>query len=631
MASKKNSAEAYNQLFEDLKRGISIIDPVAFAETYLKLDSGESFKLSAPEWKYAADMWRFIALQADNPKAKPIVELKGRQVGATVKAGGISLFFTSSGLYGSEAGKPPIRVMHLFPTLGHVTQYTKEKLGPMIRNSTDNFVESRSLGHDPSAKGKLPEDTLGQKFFRGDNVLRVDSTGKDSDRIRGSSQDVLLFDEIQDISKKAIENAKKIAQHAKYGAKAEGLQLYFGTPKSSGSYFWQLWNNSDQRFYQLRCLSCKDYFFLYTLEDDDWNTIWIKDQEVRCPTCGFHQDKGEAIGLGRWVPTRLDSTGQRIIDYDQNKQYVGFHHNLMLMPIFSKEQVLKSWPKHNPNASERAWKNETLGDFYSGAGLPLTMEDIINNALDDTRGLSKAINDKSGKTMLLGMDWGGIDDSDEDNDTASKQSSIVKGQSYTTAVILSVDQTGTFTIENAFKLKKNDLMYHVGVVDKVFKLYRINQAVADQMWGQQTVRYLQLDMSLRNRFLGCINSGNINKQFSYDPKYLRITVNKDLMIEEIFEMIRRGKIKFPSKGLAWDQIYWLAEHCTSMETITRMKNDNLVKKYVKGSKPNDGLMALMYAVIAYKYLATGAFKTVSDVNINQVKRPMPSLAHIPRL
>lgn len=620
--AKKDPA-TYGELFEDLKRGVSLFDPVAFAENYLKLDSGDKFDLTSSGWKYMADLWRFIALQAENPSTKPIVECKGRQVGATTKAGTLGLYLTSSGLYGSEVKKPPIRVMHLFPSLKHVKQYTKEKLGPMYRNSTNNFISSRSLANDPNAFGKVPDDTLSEKFFIGENILRIDSVGKDADRIRGSTGDVLFMDEIQDAPRRAVENAKKIFQHAKYGAKAEGIQLFFGTPKNTSSYFYEMWNASDQRFYQLSCTSCDHKFFLYNLEDDSWNDIWVEKNTIKCPSCHFHQSKMEAVDRGRWVPTRVSPSGKRVVDFNQDKPYIGFHHNLMLMPIFEKENVQKSWPKYNPNASERAWKNETIGAFYSGGGQPLTMDDIVQNALDETRGTSKLIPAGTSKTITLGVDWGGIDD-EEDG------AGITRGKSYTTAVVLSVDTSGIFTIENAFKLAKNDLMYLADACDKLFKTYNIHQAVADQMWGQQTVRYLQLDMNYKNTFLGCVNSGNINKMLSYDPKYLRVTVNKDQMIDEIFDLIRRGRIRFPAKGLAWEKIHWLAEHCTSMETETRSKDGNLVKKYVKGAKPNDGLMALMYAVIAYKYLSTGSFKSISEVSAPN-KYPKPILSYMPGL
>lgn len=620
---KQKEFSLYSDLFEDLKKGISLFDPVSFAENYLTLDSGEPFNLSTPGWKYMADLYRMIALQADDPEAKPVVLLKGRQVGATTMASVLSLFFTSSGLYGGEANKPPMKVIHLFPTLGQVGKYTKDKLEPTIRNSQNNFLGQRSLRFDPKLVGSVPEDTLTEKSFIGDNKLRIDSVGKDADRIRGITQDVMILDEIQDISRRAIDNCVRILQHSKYGSKGEGVQLFFGTPKQSGSYFWQLWNDSDQRFYQLNCENCDDFFFLYTLEDDEWTRIWVSDQTVRCPKCGFHQDKREAIGRGRWMPTELNREGKRVPAPYKKTRNIGFHHNIMLSPLFPKEYVLKFYPKFNPSASERAWKNEVLGDFHRGGGLPLTMDDIIANALDETRGTSKIIKDRTNKTIVLGMDWGDKDEDDEGEEGSTR------GKSYTTAVVLSVDINGTYTIENAFRLKKNDIMYRVEVVDELFKNYHLNNAVADYMWGAETVRYLQNEMGYKNKFIGCINSGNINKLYSYDPKYLRVTVNKDMMIDEIFGLIRRGKIRFPAKGLAFEQLRWLMDHCTSMETITRKRNDNVVKKYVKGATPNDGLMALMYAVIAYKFLATGGFKSSQEQVGDAGGRPMPLLGYMP--
>lgn len=630
----KDKIGPHSELFENLKRGVSLFDPVSFAENYLLLDSGEPFDLSSDGWKYMADLYRFIALQASssdgqktwNSKAKPVVLLKGRQVGATTMAGVLSLFFTSSGLFGGEVGKPPMKVIHLFPTLGQMSKYSKDKLDPTIRNSRDNFLSQRSLRFDPNLVGSVPEDTLTEKSFIGDNKLRIDSIGKDADRIRGITEDIMLLDEVQDVPRRAIENAIRILQHAKYGAKGEGVQLFFGTPKQSGSYFWQLWNDSDQRFYQLRCTHCEEYFFLYTLEDDSWLETWVSGQEVKCPTCGFHQPKDKAIAGGRWIPTEIDKEGKRVPAPHKKANYYGFHHNIMLSPLFPKEYVLKSYPKFNPSASERAWKNEVIGDFYRGGGMPLTMDDIILNALDETRGTAKQIKDRSGKTVVLGMDWG---DKDEDDDTGDGAST--RGKSYTTAVVLSISQNGVYTVENAFRLKKNDIMYKVEIIDKLFKNYHIQTAVADYMWGQETVRYMQYDMNYKNRFMGCINSGNINKLFSYDPKYMRVTVNKDMMIDEIFGLIRRGKIKFPSKGLAFEQLRWLMEHCTSMETITRKKNENIVKKYIKGATPNDGLMALMYAIIAYKFLATGGFRTQRETWSDGGQRPMPLLSYAPSI
>lgn len=599
----------YGRIFEELKRTVSVIDPVAFAETYLTID-GRAFNLSDAGWRYMAEIYRSVAAQVESKDARPIVLLKGRQVGATVMATVLSLYLAASGLYGTKANKPPIRIMHLFPALKTMTQHAKEKLDPMMNSSADNYILQKNLKHDDDA-AMTAEDTITEKYFIGFNKLRIDSIGKTGDRLRGTTQDVLLMDEIQDMSKLAIENVLRVLTTSPYGASTQGVQVYFGTPKQSGSYFWEIWNDSDKRFHQLRCLSCKDYFFLYTLDDEKWFDIWISGHTVKCPTCGTLQDKRNASDNGRWVAT------------NPGAKKIGYHFNILLSPLFTKENIIEYYPKTNPNASERAWRNETLGDFYSGGGVPLTFEDICNNALDDTRGTSKSIDDSKGKIICLGADWGHKEDTD---DPAEKN----KGKSYSCAVIISADAQGIITVENALRLKKNDLMYQTDTMSKLIEAYKIQQAAADFMWGQQTVMYMQRELQMKDKFLGCQNSGSLLKMVNYRESEYMVMINKNQMIEEIFTMIKLGKIRFPSKGMAFEQLRWLFDHMTSMESGTKVQGGNSVKTFEKGNTPNDGLMALMYAVVAYKFVTTNGFNNRFQDGPKNVKMPAPTLGRIQR-
>jgi hypothetical protein len=612
MATRREEVEIQEGLFTDLKKELSAFDPVAFAEQRLTIDQNPFNMSEGSGYKFLAEIFRSIASQAENKKSKPTVILKGRQVGATIMAAVCSLYFTSSGLYGGESGRPPIRVLHLFPTIPIMHKYVKDKLEPMMRNSQDNFIAARSMKADKEAvrTGMVSEDTLTIKSFKGDNRIRVDAIGKDADRIRGLTQDAILFDEVQDMTKAAIENALRILTAAQYGPETKGIQMYFGTPKESGSTFWSLWQDSDQRYYQLRCSSCEDYFFLYQYGSDSWKEIWVRGQIVRCPTCGCEQDKCHAIDAGRWQPTREPSL----------TRYTGYHVNIMLSPRFTKEMVEDFDPEHNPSRSERAWKNETLGEFYSAGGMPLTMEDIVHNAIDETRGVSRGVKDDTSKIYTLGIDWGDKSlDGDDD---------MQRGQSYTAMVVTSMNHNGVMTIENAFRLRDNSFSHRVKVVEELFKRYRIRNAAADYMFGNDVVNFLQVERGYRSRLLGCINSGTLGKTLSFDPKLTRVVINHHLMVDEIFSMIRRGKVKFPVMGSSWDHLLWLMQHCSSMEVKMGMKADNYVKRFVKGSTPNDGLMALMYAVVAYKFIATGGFK-VQKTDHKASTFPKPMLAYAP--
>lgn len=956
-------SDSHNELFDRLRQELALFDPVAFAEQYLTID-GKPFNMSGAGWRYLAEVYRSVAAQATNKQSKPTVILKGRQVGATVMAAVLSLYFTASGLYGTGENSPPIRVLHLFPTIPIMHKYVKDKLEPMMRQSQGNYIELKGLSKDDVHHAVGQDDTLTVKTFKGFNKLRTDAIGKDADRIRGLTQDCIMFDECfpydqcvetedgkekigvifdrmqagkkvpmvktynesmdkfeyksvlnawkrgekplieiscgkrrirctdnhrfltmngwkqagelevgdliktaidgqiyvralnddqhqivlgsflgdghlsqyknaryrlkvthgisqsdycmwkasmfgtdvsfvekngysqkpaikfgtkmfgmknlpktktecpqwvldeldhrglavwfmddgsiqsydkqgaristcsfdeesqkriveklqsfgiksryekycgyyyillskeghkklsnlispyvhdsmlykldidraplkyqwdsnfrehgyecvdsvketskveevydievadnhnfivtpkknsknlggliahncQDMNSGAIENALRILTAAQYGKPTQGIQMYFGTPKESGSKFWQLWQDSDQRFYQLRCVSpsCKDYFFLYEYGSDSWKETWVEGHTVKCPHCKTLQDKRIAVDGGRWIATRDEATSR----------YVGYHINLMLSPIFTKEMVMDYDPEVNPNRSERAWKNETIGEFYSSGGLPLTMEDIVTNALDETRGISKGVKEKTDKVYVLGVDWGDKSLSTEDD--------MQRGQSYTAMVVMSVNHAGVFTIENAFRLRKNGFTHRVRAVEELFEKYQIRNAAADLGFGNDVVDYLQVDKGYKSRMLGCINSGTLAKTISFDPKNTRVILNKDRMIDEIFSMIRRGKIKFPVQGGSWDSLLWLMQHCASMEVKTVMKSDNYSKRYIKGSIPNDGLMALMYALVAYKFIATGGFAVRKQSHESSVF-PQPLLAFAPQI
>jgi hypothetical protein len=67
-----------------------------------------------------------------------------------------------------------------------------------------------------------------------------------------------------------------------------------------------------------------------------------------------------------------------------------------------------------------------------------------------------------------------------------------------------------------------------------------------------------------------------------------------------------------------------------MESSIRTIGGQPVKTYIKGPSPNDGLMALMYAYMAYKFDATKGFSIKPGINGNEQSAPKPILAHLKR-
>ncbi len=579
-----------NEVFDLLKNSVLDLDPAYFVQSNLTLD-GMDFRILGNGWRFMVDIYRYIALQATQKTGKPIVIKKGRQVGATMMAGALDLYFTNSGLF----TKPPVRVLHLFPALAQVKKFSQDKLETMIRTSKDGFIESNKLS------GQNAVDNLTMKQFE-TGTLWIDSLGADGDRIRGMSTDIIFFDEVQDMYGHAIANATKTLTASKYGPIGQGVQVYFGTPKGRNSYFSTLWDMSDQRYYHLGCKNCRKTFPFYMPDDDSWKDIWIHTDVIKCPLCKAEQTKVEAIELGKWVSIKPDS----------NCDMVGFHINQLYIPYFSRENIDKLMPENNPAQTERIWKNEVVGEFYSGAGMPLTKAEIYEKCRDQDRAFSHSIRPGE-KSVYLGVDWGG------------KSEETLGGQSYSCVVILSATQDGTLLVEHAHKLRKQGFSFKKDTIKEMYRRFAVSRGVSDWFFGQDVVHDLQRGYG--DRFLGAQGSGSLIKPIKYREDELIVSYNKDLMIEEIFDLFRKGKIRMPWKS--YEYLEWLIDHCTSMEAKIRVRGGQPIKSYSKGSIQNDGLMALMYAYMAYKFDLTNGF-TIKPGLTKESSFPRPILANVKR-
>lgn len=589
MISKEKTQQ--KEIFSQLKSNFLDYDPAYFIQNNLTLD-GEAFRILGNGWKFMADVYRYIAFQASQRNGKPVVICKGRQVGATVMAGALDLYFTNSGLF----TRPPIKVAHMFPAIALAHRFSQEKLEGLIRDAKGDFINKNKLV-SPNAAYNLTT----RQFNTG--TLVVESMGVDGDRVRGISLDVLFCDEIQDATTAAINNTTKTLTASKYGQIGKGIQVFFGTPKEKGSFFETTWDMSDKRYYHLGCKNCQETFPFYLSGSDSWKDIWIHGYTIKCPLCGTEQHKVEAIERGKWVASKNS----------EEAKYVGFHINQLYIPNLTREHINDLMPKNNPNQSERTWNNEVIGEFYAGVGMPLTRTHIEMYCKDPDRAFAIRIKPEDKRTYL-GVDWG--DKTDEHS----------KGQSFSCIVILSDAGDGTLLIEHAHRLRERSPNYKRETINEMYRRFGVKQGVSDIGFGQDIVRELQ--PIYNDRFLGAMGSGALINPIKYREDELLITYNKDLMIEELFEKIKRGKVRFPWKS--YEHLEWLIEHATSMGTGLKHRNGQEVKYYIKGSTPNDGLMALMYAYMAYKFDITEHF-TAKPGKKEESSLPKPTLAYIPRL
>lgn len=616
--------EQLNELFYNIREGLLNLDPVHFIENNLTLD-GKPFRLNGNGYKPFSDIYRYIGIKSLEKDAKPIVLVKGRQVGATTMAAALELFFVASRLFGT-AGRPPIRIMHCFPQLDLASAYTKTKLNTMITGALSSKVvkngRSKSVIEACLDKNMAANDSLFLKQFDGGNHIWIESTGLDANRLRGRTVDVIFFDECQDTKKEALANAKKILSQAQYGKTTQGVQVYFGTPKQSGTAYWEIWKDSSQQFYYLGCGSCKDFFPLYTPGSNEWEKIWLYGHIVRCTKCGFEQNKLDAAERGKWIS----------LNPGPNTHYVGYHINQLYNPRYTKEDIIAEKPENSAVNTERAYQNEVLGEFFAGSSAPITSDEIQTVCADMGRKFTKSIGLNESRRVYAGFDWG--QKADLSQLAVGEQESRSGGQSYSCGVILTAEGPHILSIEFATKLKRNDIQEKKDVVEEMFRKYSVHLAVGDIGYANDLTYILQQEYG--EKFLGSRAVNQVKNHIKFEntifPK--EIMFERDYYIAELYDIMKQGKIRFPFGS--YEQVSWLINHCCSMEIkITKDHGGNLKQRYVKGSSPNDGFMALLNAYLAYKFDISGGFKT-NDPNKMSTdpteRKPIPAiLGYMPRM
>jgi len=610
----------FNDLFGQFRDSILRVDPVYFCANYLTIDS-KPLNLEGTGYKPFADIYRYIGLKAIEHDAKPVVLVKGRQVGATTMAAALECYFTACGLFGTHE-RAPMRLMHLFPTLSLAAAYTKDKLDVIIGQSKPvpgtmkgnglpkSYMETKLDSSNPS------NNNMHFKKFMFGNQVWIESTGLDGNRIRGRSIDGAFYDEIQDMGDIAIGTTNKALTQSNYGAKGDGVQVYFGTPKTRGGSYWNMWQNSSQNYYHLRCEKCGKYFPLYH-PSIRWEDVWIYGLTVKCPDCGHEQDKLEAQERGKWIPLNNPDTSD----------YVGYHINQLYIPSFTRETIEKAKPERSAINTERLYMNEVLGEFYDGEGGTITSAEIRDKCVEKGRKMLKFIHPELGKRTYAGFDWG-------QRGALEQMAGRGRKGSYSCAVILTSDGN-LFNVEFATRLLRPDPETKMSTVEEMFRRYNMTLAVGDIGDAYDLTHKLQRIYD--ERFLASRSSHKVNGHVKYSndewPK--TIVFEKDYYISEILGLLKDGRIKFP--GGSYDRIDWLIEHCASMDIkVTRDKSGEPLKKFVKGSGANDGLMALLNAYIAWKFDVTQGFTIANPLHMKydiakNIRSEQAVVGYVPQL
>jgi len=526
------------------------IDPVYFVQNRRTID-GEPFIIQNNGRDYLTDFYRYLCISSLKEK-HPIVVVKGRQVEMTEAALNVSLYFLCNYKF--------FNVLHAFPTNDQVSVFSKERLQGAL--FFGKGLSSFRADH------KNASDTVSAVEFKYHNFYYMRSAWSEADSLRGLSVDALMRDEFQDWSDSAIANTDASMSQSKYG-----VEFSFGTPKQAGTPFERPWELSDQRYFHSRCVKCNKLFQI-TMDN------FIHDDIVKCIFCGQEQTKIDANKRGIWIPTRSIGKEGR----------VGYHISQLIHPNIKKERILRQKVEY----SEGQFKNEVLGEFFTGGSLPVNERDFIQRCCEPYKEFEFPSMIIPPNQTFMGVDWGGRNESNE------------KG-AYTVATIIS-KQRDKYKVERTELILTSDYQKQVQRVKDLIKLYNVVSAVVDIGFGQVQAQMLQQEYGPLVK--SCYYAPNSKAKLSYNEENWMLTIDRNAFLEEIIDIINRGQLMVP-----WRKpVEWFVKHICNTEIKLSHRTGNVFRSYEKNDskRPNDALHSLNYAYIAsIMHLGTGALGRTS--------------------
>ncbi len=425
------------------------LDPIYFIESHRTV-KGDKFKIVGEGREYLIDLYRYACI-GSMVEHKKVIVVKGRQVEMTETALNISLYFLKN--------YHDFTILHAFPRREQASKYSRDRLQASIRTSQlDKNIKPKPRPKlealKSSAKGA--SDTIGSIEFKNENRYYIQSAWGNGDALRGIPADMLSRDEFQDWTENSISSTSSCLDASKYK-----IDFSFGTPKESGSIFHKMWIDSDQRFYHVKCSNeqCGHYFQI-TLEN--FKTGFM----VECPQCKLLQDKRVIMKNGKWIPSK------------HSNERAGFHVSQLLSPNITREQIAS----RQNDYSEQKFKNEVMGEFYSGAGKPLQEADVVARCAEPYKKMFLSSMIAAPFETYMGLDWGSRNDQKD------------KG-AYTVVTIISKDKAGRYKLEYTERLMNPDIDKQVQYISDLIRLYNSTSVVADWGFGMYQIQKLQQEIA----------------------------------------------------------------------------------------------------------------------------------------
>lgn len=298
-------------ILKTFKTSIADINPVDFVERAMCL-RGTPMRIRGTGRDYLVPYYNYLAYEAPKPDSMPVITLKGRQVEMTTTAICIVLYYLCAGGYVGSPVFTHFNVLYTFPRKEQAEKFYSDdtKLAGFLKNSIKVKIGNTEISELEWLRDYTKKQSMAQTSFKYGNQLFIGGAWGDAAALRGITSDCVVFDEIQDLSLRALHNTRESYTVSRYK-----VELGFGTPLLMNSEFDRMWQKSNQQFFHFRCPKCEK---LYILHPDNWTRIWKTGFMVECPHCfpastdiimsNFSKKEIKDIEVGDEVITHLNES-----------------------------------------------------------------------------------------------------------------------------------------------------------------------------------------------------------------------------------------------------------------------------------------------------------------------------------
>ena len=452
---------------------------------------------------------------------------------------------------------PNFKTLYVAPLKEHTQKFSMNYLQPFL----DSMTLARTLVTSRGSR-VLQKDLLnGSRIF-----LHYAYTS--AERIRGISADKLVVDEVQMVDTALLPVIYECLSHSLWD-----LRYYSGTPATFDNTIEQLWQDSSQAEWLMKCACGHNNFA--TLEDGVMDMIQKKG--LCCIKCGRVLNPGDPNKCG-WY----HRVGQK------RKSFTGYHIPQVILPLhYSNPQKWRDILEKKRTFKYFHFVNEVLGESCDVGAKLLTTEDIKRVSTlhkNDIKEASKHI--KEYPLRVLGVDWGGGGQDDV---------------SFTAPVVAGARPDGKIDILYMERLSNE--MSHDEEIARIMQIYRrfdCRKLCHDAAGaGQRPSMLVHAGFDKRD-MVPLWYSGALQNFIVYHPPKKHFnqafyTLQKSNSIRILCDVIRTEGMFFPAFDSSWE----FTSDFMSIGEEAHVSGDNEMFLIVKTTdkRPDDFVHSLVYASV----------------------------------